>query len=342
MRKISLHIDGHLTSIQIGRNLFQNLSAMNAEKLVFIVDENVHRLHASKFEGMNCLLVPSGEKQKTLSFAEEILRKMISLEIDRTSFLIGVGGGLVTDLAGFVASVFMRGIDFGFISTTLLGQVDASIGGKNGVNLDGFKNMVGVFRQPEFVWCDMELLDTLDQRELVSGFSEVIKYAAIRDTKLFDYIEVHLEEILKRNPDALEAIVTSSAAIKVEIVQADVSERGDRKLLNYGHTLGHAIEKLTGMMHGEAVAIGMVLAARLSCNIGFLDSAELTRFEQMIVSAGLPEKTDLLPTDIYETLLKDKKRSGNHIHFILLRSIGDAFIYPMDLQSLRTAIHDLY
>ena len=315
---------------------------MKAKKKVFIVDENVHRLHAPKFEGMNCLLVPSGEKQKTLSFAEEILRQMVRMEADRTSFLVGVGGGLVTDLVGFVASVYMRGIDFGFISTTLLGQVDASIGGKNGVNLDGFKNMIGVFRQPEFVWCDLEFLDSLDQRELASGFSEVIKYAAIRDRKLFDYIEVHLDHILKRNQDNLEAIVTSSAAIKAEIVQVDVNEQGDRKLLNFGHTLGHAVEKLTGMMHGEAVAIGMVLAARLSCNMGFLDPAELVRLEQLIASAGLPVKTDLLPADLYETLLKDKKRSGDQIHFILLKGIGEAFIYQMDLHSLRTAIHDLY
>ncbi|MEX0981691.1 MAG: 3-dehydroquinate synthase [Bacteroidales bacterium] len=342
MHEISLNIDGHVTTIQIGRNLFQNLESINGKRLVFLVDENVHRLHTSRFEGMSCLLVPSGEKQKTLSFTEEILRKMVFMEADRTSFLVGVGGGLVTDLAGFVASVFMRGIDFGFISSTLLGQVDASIGGKNGVNLDGYKNMVGVFRQPKFVWCDMELLDTLDQRELTSGFSEVIKYAAIRDLKLFDYIEVHLDEILKRNPVALEAIVTSSVAIKADIVQADVNEQGERKLLNFGHTLGHAIEKLTGMMHGEAVAIGMVLAARLSCNMGFLDPAELAKLEKIIVAVGLPVKTDLLPTDLYETLLKDKKRTGDQIHFILLRSIGEAFIYRMELNSLRAAIHDLY
>lgn len=342
MHEISLNIEGHVTSIQIGRNLFQNLGSLNAKGLVLLVDENVHRLHASKFESMSCLIVPSGEKQKTLSFAEEILRKMVWMEADRTSFLVGVGGGLVTDLTGFIASVFMRGIDFGFISSTLLGQVDASIGGKNGVNLDGFKNMIGVFRQPEFVWCDLELLDTLDQRELVSGFSEVIKYAAIRDRKLFNFIEGNLDTILKRNPDDLEAIIKSSVAIKAKIVQDDVNEQGDRKLLNFGHTLGHAIEKLTGMMHGEAVAIGMVLAARLSSNMGFLDPKELARLEQMIASAGLPVKTDLSPSDLYDTLLKDKKRAGDRIHFILLKNIGEAFIYQMNLHSLRIAIHDLY
>lgn len=342
MHKLSLNIDEHVTSILIGRNLFQNLEKISDRRLILLVDENVYKLHEPKFTGMNCLTVPSGEQQKTLSFVEHVMRQMISMEADRTAFLVGVGGGLVTDLAGFVASVFMRGIKFGFISSTLLGQVDASIGGKNGVNLDGYKNMVGVFSQPEFVWCDLDLLESLDQRELASGFSEVIKYGAIRDRLLFDYIEGHREAILARNPEALEKIVAGSASIKVEIVQSDVTEQGDRKLLNFGHTLGHAIEKITGMLHGEAIAIGMVMAARLSLNLGFLDAEEAFRLERMIATAGLPVKTDILPDDLYETVLRDKKRTGDSIHFILLRSIGEAFIHKMDLHSLRTAIHDLY
>jgi 3-dehydroquinate synthase len=342
MHELSLNIDEHVTSILIGRDLFRKLEKISDRKLVLLVDENVYKLHEPKFAGLNCLTVPSGEQQKKLAFVEHVMRQMINMEADRTAFLVGVGGGLVTDLTGFVASIFMRGIRFGFISTTLLGQVDASIGGKNGVNLDGYKNMVGVFRQPEFVWCDLDLLGSLDQRELASGFSEVIKYGAIRDRSLFDYLEGHHEAILARNPEALEKIVSASAAIKVEIVESDVTEQADRKLLNFGHTLGHAIEKLTGMVHGEAIAIGMVMAARLSYNMGFLDAAEAFRLEQMIATVGLPVKTDLSHDDLYETLLKDKKRSGDFIHFILLQSIGEAFVHKMDLHSLRTAIHDLY
>lgn len=342
MPEKELHIDGHTTTVHIGNDLISRLDAFDHSRLVCLVDENVYAHHAEKFKGRECILVPPGEKHKSLGFAEEIMRKMIAAEADRTSFLVGVGGGLTTDLAGFVASTFMRGIPFGFISTTLLGQVDASIGGKNGVNLDGFKNMIGVIRQPDFVWCDLSLLDSLDQKELVSGFAEVIKYGAIRDSRLFDYLGQHHAEVLSRDPAALERIVADSAGIKIGIVSSDVLEQGERKLLNFGHTLGHAIEKLTGMLHGEAIAIGMVLAGRLSVNLGFLDPSEAERLESLIAAAGLPVKTELSHEALFDTLLKDKKRSGTDIHFILLKGIGEAFIYKMQLKSLRAAINDLY
>jgi 3-dehydroquinate synthase len=342
MTEISLNIEGHVTPVLIGRNLMEKLQDITRQRPILIVDDNVYKLHTIKFNGFSCITVPAGEKQKTLSFAEDVMRQMIRLEADRDAFLVGVGGGLVTDLAGFVASVYMRGIKFGFVSTTLLGQVDASIGGKNGVNLDGYKNMIGAFRQPEFVLCDLELLNTLDTKEMTSGFAEVIKYGAIRDSDLFSYIENHLEEILHRNPTALEKIVTVSARIKAGIVQSDPTETGERKLLNFGHTFGHAIEKLTGLLHGEAIAIGMVLAARLSVKMGFLDKNESFRLEQAIHAAGLPDKTDVPPAELFDALLKDKKRSGGHIFMVLLKRIGDAFIHKMDLNSVQTAVHDLY
>lgn len=342
MHEKTLHIDGHATAVLIGKGLTARLKEMDNSRLVCLVDETVYAHHAEKFKGRQCILIPPGEKHKSLGFAEEIMRKMIAAEADRSSFLVGIGGGLVTDLAGFVASTFMRGLSFGFISTTLLGQVDASIGGKNGVNLDGFKNMIGVIRQPEFVWCDLSLLDSLHQREMVSGFAEVIKYGAIRDAGLFGYLEMNHEKVLSRDPAALERIVADSAGIKIGIVSADVLEQGERKLLNFGHTLGHAIEKLTGMLHGEAIAIGMVLAARMSENLGFLEPGEAGRLERLIAAAGLPVQTEIGKEELFETLLKDKKRSGSAIHFILLKGIGEAFIHQMQLDSLRTAINDLY
>lgn len=342
MPENNFHIDGHTTTVLIGNGLTAKLDTIENSRLVCIVDENVYAHHADKLKGRECIIVPPGEKQKSLGYAEEIIRKMIAVEADRSSFLVGIGGGLVTDLAGFVASIYMRGIPFGFISTTLLGQVDASIGGKNGVNLDGFKNMIGVIRQPEFVWCDLSLLKSLHQRELVSGFAEVIKYGAIRDAGLFSYLEKNYAEVLSRDPAALEKIVTDSAGIKIGIVTSDVLEQGDRKLLNFGHTLGHAIEKLTGVLHGEAIATGMVLAARMSVNLGFLGKDEADRLEALISAAGLPVQTDIGREELFETLLKDKKRSGNAIHFILLNSIGEAFIHKIQLDSLRAAINDLY
>ncbi len=342
MHELTLNIDNHRTSVIIGRGLVDGLHTIHGGKLIILVDENVFRYNQNKFAGFDVILIPQGEKQKSLGFVEEVFRKMIELEADRSSFLVGIGGGLVSDLAGFVASTFMRGINFGFISTTLLGQVDASIGGKNGVNLDGFKNMIGVIRQPEFVWCDLDLLITLDHKELVSGFSEVIKYGAIRDLELFEYLEGHYKNILSLEPEPLEHIISGSASIKVDIVHADVSELGERKLLNFGHTLGHAIEKLTGILHGEAVATGMVMAANISVNLGFLHKAHASRLTKLIADSGLPVSTDLAPDDLFNTLLKDKKRSGEYLSFILLRKIGEAFIYKMDLDSLKAAVNDLY
>ena len=158
MRNLSLHTDNHETAVTIGHRLTGNLSRIQAGKMICLVDQNVMKYHADKLKDYRCIIVEPGELHKSLAYAEKLMRRMIEYEVDRSSFLVGIGGGLVTDLAGFVASVYMRGIRFGFISTTLLGQVDASIGGKNGVNLDGYKNMVGIIRQPEFVWCDLDFL----------------------------------------------------------------------------------------------------------------------------------------------------------------------------------------
>lgn len=342
MKELHLHIGDNLTSIVIGYGLVANLATLKERNLVLLVDENVLKLHSSLFGEYTCIKIPSGEQNKTVTFVESLYRELVEKEVDRTSFIVGVGGGMATDIAGYVASTFMRGIEFGFISSTLLGQVDASIGGKNGVNLDGYKNMIGTIRQPSFVWCDLSLLETLAKKELISGLSEVVKYGAIRDSELMSYMENNTDAFLSLEPEAMEHIVTVSARIKVDIVASDVFEKGDRKLLNFGHTLGHAIEKLTGMLHGEAVSIGMVLAARLSVKLSMLEEKEADRLENMLLSLGLPIKTDLPIGDIYLTLLKDKKRAGDMMHFILLKNMGEAFIEEIQLAKLEVLLHDLY
>ncbi len=342
MRSLQIHIEAHTTDVLIGRGLLQGLDSIDATKVILLIDENVFRIHETLFKNRHCILIPEGEKHKTPEYIIQVYRQLLEMEADRTSFIVGIGGGLVTDVAGFVASTFMRGIRFGFISTTLLGQVDASIGGKNGVNLDGFKNMIGVIRQPEFVWCDLDLLHSLPEEELRSGFSEVIKYGAIKDRSLFELLESSYDAVLKLDPELTEEIVARSAAIKADIVTGDVYEKGERKFLNFGHTLGHAVEKLTGMLHGEAVATGMVLAARLSVKRGFLESVDAERIEKLIRSAGLPVATNVPQKALYEAFLKDKKRAGDCIHFILLKSIGEAFIYPIKLEELKVEINDLY
>lgn len=342
MKEIKLVTEGHTTNILVGTNLVPGLEQYRDKGLILLVDENVLSLHKDLFASYDCITIPSGEKHKTLEFVTGLYRQLLDKEIDRSCILVGVGGGLTTDVAGFLASTYMRGISFGFISTTLLGQVDASIGGKNGVNLDGYKNMIGTIRQPEFIWCDLSLLETLEKKELVSGMAEVVKYGCIRDRELFKLIASKAGGLPALAEGDMEHIVMTSAGIKVKIVESDVTEKGDRKLLNFGHTLGHAIEKLTGMLHGEAVSIGMVLAARISVKLAYLEAGDADLIESALQNLGLPVKTEIPAGDIFDTLLKDKKRAGSNIHFILLRSIGEAFIHEMELSALKDIMHDLY
>ncbi len=191
-------------------------------------------------------------------------------EIDRTAFIVGIGGGIVCDITGFVASTYLRGVRFGFAATTLLAQVDASAGGKNGVNFSGYKNMVGMFNQPEFVICDPEVLQTLSERDRGCGLAEIVKHAAIADDGLFCYLEENVGEVLALSPPTVRRMVYDSVVIKSEIVNRDEKETGERRKLNFGHTFGHAVEKITGAPHGEAVSIGMMVAARLSARRGYL------------------------------------------------------------------------
>jgi 3-dehydroquinate synthase len=305
------------------------------------MDENVLIQHHDLFEPFRSVIIPPGESYKTLQTVEHIYRELVNLEADRSTLLVGVGGGLATDVAGFVASTFLRGTPFGFISTTLLGQVDASIGGKNGVNLDGYKNMVGNIRQPSFVWCDLTLLSTLDPREYVSGIAEVLKYGFIRDFTFMEYLEKHMDQLLQHESAVLEHVVATSANIKVDVVQNDEHESGLRRILNFGHTIGHAIERSKGILHGEAVGMGMILAARLSRLQGLLSSSELDRVEQIIKAAGLPGIVKLEPDEIYQNIRKDKKKSGDVVNFVLLKGLGNTLIRPIQLPELKSMIHDL-
>lgn len=341
MNRITLHTTGRQTDILIGRQLLEKLSQEYPDAIL-LVDEKVYRHHGAKLKGQRYLIIPSGESSKRISFLEEVLRKLIDFEVDRGSCIIGIGGGVVTDLAGFVASVYMRGVRFGFVSTTLLGMVDASIGGKNGVNLDGYKNMVGVINQPEFVWCDLDLLETLDKPELIAGFAEVIKYGLIRSEALLEKMEHHAGTGADMRGPELEQIVAECVAIKCAIVEADEREGGERKLLNYGHTVGHAIERITGVLHGEAVAVGMRFATHLSARLGFLNQSDVKRVEGVIHAYGLPLSLDAKTSDLFSNLKKDKKRSGTSIDFILLKAMGEAFIQPVPIDTLKEYLDDLY
>jgi 3-dehydroquinate synthase len=340
MQELQLSAPTGISRIVVGEQLTSRLQSLELEP-VLLIDENVMIQHHDLFEPFRSVIIPPGEAYKTLQTVEHIYRELVNLEVDRSTQLVGVGGGLATDVAGFVASSFLRGIPFGFISTTLLGQVDASIGGKNGVNLDGYKNMVGNIRQPGFVWCDLSLLKTLDPREYVSGIAEVLKYGFIRDPSFLDYLETQMDQLLKLDLEVLEHVVAASAAVKVDVVEKDEHESGLRRILNFGHTIGHAIERSKGILHGEAVSLGMIMAARLSALHGLLTAAEADRVEKMLLSAGLPVRLDLDPEELYQNVRKDKKKSGDEVHFVLLKGLGDTMIKPIALKDLKSMIHDL-
>ena len=343
MKIIEVNTDTKVSRILIGERLNNLVNYLPETKVVIITDTNLLHHYRSRFPD-NCEIIEIGlgEKNKTLDTLHVIFQKFVESEVDRSSFVVGIGGGIVCDVAGFAASIFMRGLKFGFVSTTLLSQVDASVGGKNGVNFQGFKNMIGVFNQPEFVICDEELFSTLDEKEFRAGFAEIVKAGAIKNAGLFGYLEDHADKALKYDPEVLNTLVYESVKIKANVVEEDEREKGERRKLNFGHTFAHAIEKQTGMLHGEAVSIGMVLAAELSVKLGLLTFEEKNRITKLLKNLRLPVSinTDLMT--LFKAMKQDKKREGDSIHLVLLEKIGSAVIKKVSYRQLESMIHDLH
>lgn len=330
--------------ILIGPGLIaQAATHFNAAKLgkrgVIITDTTVAQLYAGKLLAalsaggfaVKVVTVPAGESSKSLRQANRLLEKMPGFDLDRHSFVVGLGGGVAGDLAGFVAGTYLRGLAFVQVPTTLLAQVDSSVGGKTGVNLPQGKNLVGVFHQPRLVLADTGTLTTLTERELHAGFAEVIKTGAIYDAKFFGWLEKNYRRVLRREPAALAETVRRCCEIKAAVVGADEREGGLRAILNFGHTLGHALEALadyTGLRHGEAIAIGMNCAARLSVRHAGLPVAEARRIVKLCQVSGLPVRIG----DGYDlpamrgALRLDKKAVGGRLRFVLLKRLGQAVV----------------
>jgi 3-dehydroquinate synthase len=265
---------------------------------------------------------------------------LVSLRANRSSFIVGIGGGIVCDIAGFVASTFMRGVRFGFVATTLLAQVDASVGGKNGVNFNGYKNMIGVFNQPEFVICDLDLLKTLSEREILCGFAEIVKHAAIGDADLFAFLEQNHENARALDGQIIERLVLDSVTLKSSIVSRDETERGERRILNFGHTFGHALEKVMGVPHGEAVSMGITIASALSVKRGLLAVEDERRILSLMKHLKLPTRIESEHEQLFDALEKDKKRESNFINFVLLDGIGTAVVEKISLEELKDTIDE--
>ena len=320
--------------IMIGESLTHLSDHLPVGHTIIITDENVARYYKDRFPPCDIITIGTGEKNKTLATLDQIYSRLIALEADRTTFVVGIGGGIVGDITGFAASTYMRGLDFGFVATTLLAQVDATVGGKNGVNFKGYKNMVGVFNQPRFVIADIDLLQTLPKEELACGLAEIVKHACIKDAGYFDFIETHGEAIGRLDGGVMHRLVYDSVKIKAEVVNQDEREAGERRKLNFGHTFGHALEKTLGISHGYAVSAGMVMAAAFSCQKGLLSQTELERIKALLTRLDLPIRIDLDRQALFDALKKDKKRERETIKFVLLKSIGQALIEDIGLDEL--------
>lgn len=316
--------------------LFESYSI--SQRLFLIANPKVFKLYgedlvadlgAAGFQ-VTQIMIPDGEKYKNLQTLENIYTYLIAQGADRHSTIVALGGGVTGDLAGFAAATFHRGIPYVQIPTTLLAQVDSSVGGKTGVNHSLGKNLIGAFYQPTLVCVDVRTLNSLPERELQSGLYEALKYGLIYDADFFTYFESHLAELQSRAPDVLERVISRCCEIKAEVTSIDESEADLRKILNFGHTFGHAIEAAAGyagITHGEGVAYGMIGAVRLSKERGYLDASTVDRLTRCILGVGPLPAIDFLPADhVFEAMARDKKRHHGRINLVLLERIGQTIV----------------
>ena len=326
MEKIIINTPGFLSEILVGEK-WENVIRLLPEKgAVIITDDTVNQLYGNNFPDIPVFALKPGEGSKKLDVVEHLAGQLLEAGIDRSGFVLGIGGGVVCDVAGFLASIYMRGIRCGYVSTTLLSQVDASTGGKNGVNLGGTKNMIGTIRQPEFVICDTAMLTTLPEEEYLSGLAELIKTAVIGDKDLFELIETSFDKIMKRDINLLSVLVARSVRYKGMVVSEDEKETGLRRILNFGHTFGHAVELQKGLKHGFAVATGMEFAAAFSFEKRYINKEGYERIVNLLKRFNLIIQHDLTVDHVEKLILHDKKKTGTDIHFIFTHGIGRAEI----------------
>lgn len=327
---------------------------ISEKKLCIITDSRVKGLHvdavcAALKDKCRQLLVfdfPDGEKSKNLGTVQDIYKFLIENKYGRKDMLLALGGGVVGDITGFVAATYLRGVDFVQLPTTLLAQVDSSIGGKTGVDFEQYKNMVGAFYMPRLVYMNVSTLKTLDDRQYYSGMAEVLKHGLIKNARFYEWLIDNMYEIHERDLETLEEMVMKSCTCKKLVVEKDPTEKGERALLNFGHTIGHAIEKAKHfeLMHGECVALGCVAAAYISWKRELLSMDEYYEIRDMFVPFNLPISIENIdPEEIYELTRSDKKAEGGHVKFILLKSVGKAVIdATVTKEEMLAGINEIY
>jgi 3-dehydroquinate synthase len=334
VEKIVIKTNSSVSEIHIGRKWDSVHELLPESGVVIITDNNVHRIYGDRFPDFPVYQVKAGESSKNLEVVESLAERLIESGIDRTGFILGIGGGVICDITGFLASIYMRGVRCAYVSSSLLSQVDASTGGKNGVNLAGIKNILGCFKQPEFVICDQAMLQTLPEDEYFSGLAELIKTAIIGDVELFEIIEKNNDGILKRDTELLSMLISMAVNFKASIVSVDEKESGLRRILNFGHTYGHAIEAYKSFRHGYAVASGIELASKFSLSKGMINSSEYDRIINLLRSFRLLRRHDIPDDQISQLVMRDKKKSGNEVYFVFIEGIGKAVSGKLSLNEV--------
>ena len=301
---------------------------------VFITDENIFAKQSEKFAGWKTVVLKAGEQFKNQKAVDRVIDELIELQADRQTFIVGIGGGVVTDITGFVASIYMRGVKFGFVPTSILAMVDASIGGKNGIDVGVYKNLVGVINHPQFLLYDYSFFETLPDEEWVNGFAEIIKHACIKDKEMFDFLEDNSLEKFQSSFSFTGKLIEKNVDIKYNVVSNDEHETGDRKLLNFGHTIGHAIENVSQLSHGNAISIGMVAACIISESINEFSHADTAKIIELLAKYQLPVALNFDKGKTWEILQHDKKKSGSDMNFVVLDQIGKGAVKKIPLDNL--------
>ncbi len=329
MKKVEVNCESKKYNIYIGNNILSQslFKPFSKKRVIVIAEKKAFHLHKSKLKKLlsgcnevDYLIFPFSERNKTIKFTEKIYKKLIKMSADRDSLIVSFGGGVTGDVVGFIASTYMRGVSFIQIPTTLLSQTDSSIGGKTGVNLYDAKNIVGTITQPEAVIIDTSLLQTLSNRQIKEGLAEIIKYAITHNIELFKY----LEKIDDINEKVLDKLVYESVVIKAKVVSRDEREQGPREILNFGHTIGHALEIISNhkISHGQAVSIGMAYESKISLSQGCLSVLDYEKIISLLKKYKLPIKSDFNVDKLITIMKNDKKNKGKEIMFVLLKAIG--------------------
>ncbi|MCY7310087.1 MAG: 3-dehydroquinate synthase [Chitinophagaceae bacterium] len=339
MKHINYKFSNSSTDFYLAYGISHLKKIADPKATVIITDENVFNAHTKLFKGWNTIVLKPGEEFKVQATVDVVIEKLIEMEADRKTTLVGVGGGVITDITGYVASVYMRGLKFGFVPTSILGLVDASIGGKNGIDVGVYKNMVGVIRQPAFILHDMVFLNSLPQAEWENGFAEIIKHACIKDAAMFAELESNSLKTYRGKQKTICELIQRNTLIKTKVVQKDEFEKGERRLLNFGHTLGHALETQYELLHGQAISIGMTYACHISEQLAGFKQTE--KVVSVLEKYNLPTYASFNKQKVFDVLKMDKKRERKEMNYVLLEKIGKGVVKSISLKQLEKIIDKL-